>query len=129
MSLEFVRNLKAFAKEPKAKKTYVIAKVSKKRAKLLEDQKDMQKLDKEFYREHWLAAPHRCENCGCSLGKEPHTFFFHHLLEKRNYPELRHVHENIMLLCLEDHSKAETNIDFAPKIKERRLEAEKQLLK
>jgi len=129
MSLEFVRNLKAMANEPKPRKTYVIPKVSKKRAKLLEDQKKLIDQDKEFYKEVYAASPHWCQSCGIKLPKEPQTFMFHHLLEKRNYPDLRHVPENIMVLCLECHSKAETNIDFAPKIKERRLQAEKELLK
>jgi len=129
MGIDFVRNLKAMADEPKPKKTYTIPKVSKKRAKKIEYQKKVLELDKEFYKEIYLASPHWCQNCGCKLPKEPQTFMFHHLLEKRNYPELRHIPENIMILCLQCHSKAETNIDFAPKIKERRLQAEKELLK
>ena len=128
MGIDFVRDLKAKANEPKPKKTYVIPKVSKKRAKLIEDQKKTLEADKEFYKEIYLASPHWCQNCECKLPKEPQTFMFHHLLEKRNYPQFRYTPENIMILCLMCHSKAETNIDFAPKIKARRLEAERILL-
>lgn len=128
MSLDYVRDLKARANEPKPKKTYVIPKVSKKRAKLIEHQKDTQKLDEEFYKEVYAASPHACQNCGCKLPKTPYNFMFHHLLEKRNYPQFRHTPENIAILCLTCHSKCETNMDFAPKIKQRRLEAEKLLL-
>ena len=129
MSIDFVRNLKANANEPKPKKVYVIPKVSKKRAKLIEQQKELIELDKEFYKEVYAASPHVCQNCGCKLPKTPYNFMFHHLLEKRNYPQFRHTPENISILCLICHSKCETNIDFAPKIKERRSQAEKELLK
>lgn len=128
MSLDFVRQLKANANEPKPKKTYVIAKVSKKRAKLIEEQKDLLKLDKEFYKEVYAASPHWCWNCGCKLPKEPQLFMFHHLLPKSQYPQFRHTPENICVLCLECHSKCETNIDFAPKIKQLLIETEKKLL-
>lgn len=120
MGLREIQNIKASANDPKPKKKYVIPKVSKKRLKKLEDQKELLKLDEAFYKEVWAASPHKCQNCDCKLPKTPYNWMFHHLLEKRNYPQFRHVPENIMILCLECHSKAETNIDFAPKIKQRR---------
>lgn len=129
MGLEFIQNLKANANEPKPKKVYVIPRVSKKRAAKIDQQKELLKLDEEFYKEVYAASPHSCQNCFCKLPKTPMNFMFHHLLPKRHYPELRHVPENIMILCLTCHSKAETNIDFAPRIKQRTLEAEKLLLK
>lgn len=124
MGLREIQNLKASANEPKPVKKYVIPKISKKRQKKLEEQKDLLKLDEVFYKEVWAASPHRCQNCDCKLPKSPYNWMFHHLLEKRNYPQFRHIPENIMILCLGCHSKAETNIDFAPRIKERRQEAE-----
>lgn len=123
-----IRLLKEKAKEPKAAKVYRIPKVSAKRAAKIVDDKILLEKDKEFYKEVYAASPHACQNCGCKLPKEPSNFMFHHLLEKRNYPDLRHVHENIMILCLTCHSKAETNLDFAPKIRDRRNEVEKILL-
>ena len=124
MSIENIRKLKQEALEPKPKKKYVIPKVSKKRQKKLEEQKDLAKLDEVFYKEVWAASKNECQNCNCKLPRTPYNWMFHHLLEKRNYPQFRHVPENIMILCLTCHSKAETNIDFAPKIKQRRIEAE-----
>jgi len=124
MALEHIRKIKEQANEPKPKKKYVIPKVSKKRQKKLEDQKELLKKDEEFYKEVYAASPHKCQNCDCKLPRTPSNFMFHHLLEKRNYPKYRHIPENIMILCLECHSKAETNIDFALRIKQRRLEAE-----
>jgi 5-methylcytosine-specific restriction endonuclease McrA len=114
-------------KPPKAKKA--IAKVSKKKQGQMILQKVLAELDKEFYLTVWHASAHVCQNCGCGLGNTPNNIFFHHLWEKRNYPQWRHRPENIMLLCLTCHSKAETNIDFAPEIKRRREQAETELLK
>lgn len=128
MSIEHIRKLKQEALEPKKPKKYVIPKVSKKRQKKLEEQKELLKQDEEFYKEVWAASPHKCQNCDCKLPKTPYNWMFHHLLEKRNYPQFRHTPENIMILCLTCHSKAETNIDFAPKIQIRRIQVEKQLM-
>jgi len=121
---ENIRHLKEMATEPKPKKKYTIPKISKKRQKKLEEQKDLLKLDETFYKEVWAASANKCQNCDCRLPRTPYNWMFHHLLEKRNYPQFRHTPENIMILCLECHSKAETNIDFAPRIKQRRDEAE-----
>lgn len=124
MGLEHIQRIKQEAEEPRPKKHYVIPKVSKKRQKQLQDQKVTQEKDATFYKEIYAASPHKCQNCDCRLPRTPSNFMFHHLLEKRNYPQYRYVPENIAILCLECHSKCETNIDFAPRIKQRRLEAE-----
>ena len=129
MGLRELQKIRENRDEPKPKKAYKIPKISKKRQKKLEDQKDLLKLDEAFYKEVWAASAHKCQNCDCKLPKTPYNWMFHHLLEKRNYPQFRHVPENIMILCLECHSKAETNIDFAPKIKQRRLESEQNCSK
>lgn len=123
-----IRRIKAQADEPKPKKAYQIPKVSKKKQKQLEAQKDMIKLDHEFYEAHWRACPHRCEQCNLNLGKEPLTIFFHHALPKRNYPQFRHTHENIIILCGNCHIQAETDIDKVPAVKKRTEEIEKKLL-
>jgi len=126
MGIREIQRIKQEAQEPRPpKQRKPIAKISKKRQKQIGANKELLKKDEEFYKEVYAASPHKCQNCDCKLPKTPSNFMFHHLLEKRNYPQYRHVPENIMILCLECHSKAETNIDFAPKIKKRRLEAEK----
>ncbi|SRR6266540_327108 len=124
MSIESIRKLKEMANEPKPKKVYQIPRVSKKRQKKLEEQKDMAKLDEAFYKEVWAASAHVCQNCDCKLPKTPYNWMFHHILPKAQYPQFRHTPCNIAILCLECHSKCETNIDFAHKIKQRRNEAE-----
>lgn len=128
MGLKEIQEMKERANEPKPVKKYVIPKVSKKRAAKMESDKVLAELDKAFYLEHWAACPHRCECCGVKLPKEPSNFMFHHILEKRNYPQFRHTHENILTTCLGCHSKIETNIDFVPYAKKRRQEVEKLLL-
>ncbi len=127
MGLKELQNIKAAANEPKPKKVYQIPRVSKKRQKKLEEQKDMIKLDHEFYEEHWRSCPHRCEQCNLNLGKEPLTIFFHHALPKRSFPQFRHTHENIIVLCGNCHSQAEVDIDKVPIVKIRTAEIEKVL--
>ena len=118
------------AREPKAKKLpQPIAKVSEKKKKEQAEEKKVTAMDKEFYLERWVSAPHKCEECGKGLGREPLTIFFHHLLEKRNYPEFRYIPENIMILCPDHHAQAETDIDKVPKVKTRREQVAKALLK
>lgn len=128
MGLREIQKLKEQANEPKPKRRKPIAKVSKKKQKQLEEQKDMIRLDHEFYEEHWRACPHKCEQCNLNLGKEPLTIFFHHALPKRNYPQFRHTHENIIVLCGNCHSQAEVDIDKVPVVKKRTEEIENKLL-
>lgn len=118
------------AREPKPKKEKKpIAKVSKKRAKQIELDKQTFEQDKIFYKEIWDASPHRCQ-CGCNakLGKEPLTTFFHHLLFKAQFPQFRHTHENIMILHPDCHNSYHTNPDTRPEVKRRQEEAKKLLL-
>ncbi len=128
MGIEQIRALKNAALEPKIAKTYTIPKVSEKRKKKLEQNNELSALDKNFYAEIWLASPHKCQSCGCGLPKEPLTIFFHHLFEKRNYPQFRHTPENIMILCADCHTQTETDINKVPKVLTRRKQAEKDLL-
>lgn len=71
--------------------------------------------DMAFYLSIWLSRPHVCYNCGKNLGPKPLTIYFDHILEKGNpkYEHLRHVQENICLLCWDCH----TNKALLPKLK------------
>lgn len=83
--------------------------------------------DKKMYMEIWEEACKennlhereypRCWSCRKYLGTEPNLMFFHHVLEKRNFPELRHDKDNIRLLCIDCHSSYETNPDTRADIK------------
>jgi len=117
------------ARESKPKKLpKPLRKVSKKRALQIELDKQTAELDKEFYLEHYRACPHKCEVCKTGLPKEPSNFMFHHILEKRNYPQFRHAHENILVVCLQCHSQIETDISKVPYAVKRKQEVEKLLL-
>ena len=120
-----LQRLKLYGKQAQPKKYYQIPKVSAKRKMQIVEDKILFEQDKDFYKEIWAASPHTCQECNCKLGKEPLTIFFHHIMPKSIYPQFRHEPSNIAILCLECHSKCETNIDFAPKTKLRKLQIEK----
>lgn len=73
--------------------------------------------DELFYKTIWNKSLHYCAECGKEL-KEFSFDWFHHILEKRNYPALRHEELNIILLCgrFGCHAKAESAISY-PKMK------------
>ncbi len=94
--------------------------------------KELLQQDKAFYMTVWkerffspnpnvpgtfvmLKAP-RCENPECQkpLGEEPNLLFFHHILEKRNFPEFRHLQQNIAVLCADCHNLYESYPDKVP---------------
>lgn len=109
------------------KKIKPIARQSE-RAKALESEnKILLVADKEFYADIWVASPHVCQSCGKKLSKEPLNLFFHHLIPKGAYPQFRHVPENIMILCPDCHTQAETDLDKVPKVRIRTEEAKAQL--
>jgi len=124
-----LQRLKLYGKQVQQKKRYVIPKVSAKRKLQIVEDKILFEQDKDFYKEIWAASKHACQSCGVKLPKEPLTLFFHHLLPKSIYPQFRHEPSNIAILCFECHSKCETNIDFAPKIKMIKDRVSKELLK
>lgn len=63
--------------------------------------------EKELFFEIWAERPHKCSNCGKSLGNIPNVRFFSHIKSKGAYPELRLDKENIELLCLDCHENHE----------------------
>lgn len=94
--------------------------------------KELLEEDKKFYLDIWekriqgdpgmdiiLHYP-KCECCDKSLGSEPNMMYFHHILEKRNYPEFRHSEWNIAIVCPDCHNKYETNPDSVPYLKVKR---------
>jgi ribosomal protein L37E len=64
-------------------------------------------LDTKFYEEIWSERPHYCEECDKGLGNKWERYMFSHILSKGSQPKLRHVKENINILCLECHQKWE----------------------
>jgi len=105
-----------------------IAKVSEKGKIKREAKKDLIEEDKLFYMEVWAASNERCYECGRKLSNPPSLLYFHHAMPKRLFPALRHVHENIILLCPDHHQQVEVNIDKAPRTKALTEQIRKQLL-
>ena len=70
----------------------------------MDEKKKLLEADRQFYMIIWNSRPHKCNFCQSSLGSEPRTYHFDHILEKEVYPEYRHVAKNIQLLCLDCHN-------------------------
>ncbi len=66
--------------------------------------------DHLFFTEIWKKRPHRSEISGVYLGKEASSAFFHHILPKNKYPEVRMDEENIILLTLDEHADVESDM-------------------
>lgn len=67
------------------------------------------KKDNAFYQEIWGKRPHFCEECGSPLGNMLKKIYFAHVVSKGSYPGLRHVEENIVLLCDKHHIQLDCN--------------------
>ncbi len=93
-------------KKVKSLKRTPIRKVSKKQntSTVRRERISQRNKDWEFYISIWDERLHICENCSCSLGSEPLTIFFDHILEKSKHPALRYEKNNIWLLCWECHT-------------------------
>jgi hypothetical protein len=63
-----------------------------------------------LFLEIWKKRRHVSEISGKSLGGEPLTVFFHHILPKDKYPQAQYDEENIILLTLEEHDTVEANM-------------------
>lgn len=111
---------------PKARQP--LRKQSEKAKAAVVDGKKLFAEDKEFYADIWSASPHVCQSCGKHLPKEPLTLYFHHLIPKGPYPQFRHTHENIMILCPDCHTQAESDLDKVPRVRIRTNEARALLL-
>ena len=71
-----------------------------------------------FYQEIWNERPHICYETGRKLGREPLSTFFHHLLEKVDYPQFRHEKWNIVLISPQVHDQINIiGLSLTPKVK------------
>ena len=99
-----------------------IKKVSTKHKKVIATRKITTNQDHVMYAEIWDERPHVCFETGESLGSEPLTLYFHHVLEKgiRRFKKYRHCKWNIVLISWQTHDQVGIDIDRCPKIKEYR---------
>jgi len=75
---------------------------------------------KNFFLQIWAKKPHKSEISGLSLGSEPLSTFFHHILPKNKYPEAGLDEENIILLTWEEHDQVERDIYHYEEVNTRR---------
>lgn len=74
---------------------------------------DIHKKDTIFYSSIWKERSHYCQNCGKFLGNSfydingniTNLYRYAHIIPKSIYPYLRHYKYNLMLLCLDCHTK------------------------
>ena len=83
--------------------------------------------DHLFFMDIWKKRPHRSEISGVYLGKEPSSAFFHHILPKNKYPEVRMDEENIILLTIDEHADVESDMYKFDIINQRRINLLKKL--
>jgi hypothetical protein len=86
------------------------------------DSLDLNKKMIGIFMDIWRQRKHVCYETGESLGKEPLTIYFHHVLPKHKYPEYMLAPWNIVLVSVETHDQVERDIDKCPKIKKLFLE-------
>ena len=65
---------------------------------------------RKFFLEVWKTRPHVSEVTGKSLGNQPLTIYFHHILPKEKYPEAMYDEENIVLLSGDEHGNVESDM-------------------
>lgn len=94
----------AEGKKDKAPKKDILEKVEWKGKKFSSKALEQIKKDNEFYKEIWKEREHICEECGIHLGDVMNKVFMSHVITKGSEPRLRHIKENIFLLCFNHHS-------------------------
>jgi len=66
--------------------------------------------DHLLFKAIWKKRSHNSELSGDYLGKEAFSTYFHHILPKNKYPEIRMDEENIILLTLDEHADVESDM-------------------
>lgn len=80
---------------------------------------------REFFLAIWRNRVHLCSVCGASLGGEPRTYHFHHVIAKqrqRDYTiDITYDEKNIVLVCLDCHANIENGF-LPPDLREKKTE-------
>lgn len=74
----------------------------------------------ELFLDIWKTRPRKSEVSGVSLGKEPLSVYFHHILPKEKYPQAKYDEHNIILLSLDEHTNVENDMYKYPEVNLRR---------
>ncbi len=75
----------------------------------------------EFFLSIWKKKEHKSEVSGEWLGNEALSIFFHHILEKEKYPDIKYEEDNIILLTWEEHDSVEADMYKYEEINKRRV--------
>ena len=73
-----------------------------------------------FFLRIWGSRPHFSEVSRQSLGNQPLSVFFHHILPKEKYPQAAMDEENIILLTLQEHDQVEMDMYRYDEVNNRR---------
>jgi hypothetical protein len=114
-------------KSPSTLKRNSTLKRKPKTVEQLQEQSVQHERDWIFYNEIWNERGPYSEISGTYLGSEVNKACCDHLLEKAQYPHLRYVKENLILVTIDEHCM-KTNGHPLPKHKERIEQAKKLLL-
>ena len=83
------------------------------------DQESLNKM-RDFFLSIWGKRMHRSEISGISLGREPLSVYFHHILLKEQHPNMMYDEENIILLTLDEHTNCHSDMYRYPEVNRRR---------
>jgi hypothetical protein len=76
--------------------------------------------DHLLFKQIWKERSHKSEVSGTYLGKEAYSTYFHHILPKNKYPEIKMDKENIILLTTDEHANVESDMYRYDLINEKR---------
>tara|TARA_R110002167_G_scaffold149240_3_gene342471 strand:+ start:147 stop:554 length:408 start_codon:yes stop_codon:yes gene_type:complete len=72
--------------------------------------KPIENINHLLFKEIWKERIHKSEVSGKYLGKEAYSTYFHHILPKSKYPEIKMDKENIILLTADEHANVESDM-------------------
>lgn len=75
----------------------------------------------EFFLSIWNKREHRSEISNASLGNEPLSIFFHHILLRQKFPEAAFDEECVILLTGDEHASVHQNSKKYPEINKIRI--------
>ena len=76
--------------------------------------------DHLFFKKIWKERQHNSELSNDYLGSEALSIYFHHILPKNKYHDIRMDEENIILLTVDEHANVESDIYKYDEINKRR---------
>lgn len=73
-----------------------------------------------FFMSIWKERKNISEVSGEKLFSPPSSAYFHHIIAKSKYPELKFEKDNIIILSLDEHANVENDMYKYPEINKRR---------